>query len=104
MLAQAFTTTYSKVAMEIWALSLRNSVVTTLSANFAQIEQVIDLPQQVVGRNMILKAKVVEKSPLIRRLPTHHRPIPPIRNRKDRITLPASAQALVINGIGQNRT
>jgi hypothetical protein len=48
-----------------------------LLANRAEIEQAVDLPQHVVGRNMILNAEIVKETTLIHRLPTHHHPIPP---------------------------
>ena len=52
-------------------------------ARLLEIENGIDPPKQVILRNVILQAEVVEKPPLIRRLQTHHRPALPINSTGD---------------------
>jgi hypothetical protein len=53
-----------------------------------EVEMPIDAPQQVIGRDVVIEAKVV-KQPSLRRLNAHHRYLSRIRWRQRFTTLPS---------------
>jgi hypothetical protein len=53
-----------------------------LPTNLTKIEKVINSAEQMIGRDVILKAEIVKETPLIRRLETHHRRALPMNSTR----------------------
>jgi hypothetical protein len=73
-------------------------------SDLAQVQDPIDPPQEVIRRNVILKAEVVEKPTLIPLQPPHHLPALPRIRRKTESRLQTRSKTDFINGIDPKQT
>jgi hypothetical protein len=73
-----------------------------VAANVRQLDKTIDLPQQVVGRNVPLKRELVEQRRLINLPRTHHRFASPVHRDEVNQRLPKASRGEFFNTIRQN--
>jgi hypothetical protein len=74
-----------------------------MSPQLAQIEHTVDAPKRMIGRNVVLKAEVVEQ-PIRRWLASHHRSAPEKANSTETNHAAISTSTDFINSIGQKQT